>query len=220
MDIKVCLCAEEGLYNMPPYGGAHKSPVALAFLRCSVDVLESHYMWDFNSPFSSNRKPQPHLPKKILMEGLLICFCEALSSCAKPVRSWYEQHLNSTWETEAVPRSGLCSRREKSLNRVGKRSQLFTPECDKSITVTLSSHLTEASLSFWAKKSKQRSKNYFQQCPLIFHIFGNRYILEGILEKVKNYTRMPYIGVCIYMHTFIYMCIYFIYVHFIYTIYI
>lgn len=39
--VKVCMCAEEGLYQFIPVQ-VHKSPVALAFSRCSVDVLESH----------------------------------------------------------------------------------------------------------------------------------------------------------------------------------
>ena len=53
--IKVCLCAEKGLYQHIPLQ-VHKSPVALAFLRCSVDVLESHYMWDFK--FSSQQQQE------------------------------------------------------------------------------------------------------------------------------------------------------------------
>ena len=35
------MCAEEGLYQFIPLQ-VHKPPVALGFLRCSVDVPESH----------------------------------------------------------------------------------------------------------------------------------------------------------------------------------
>lgn len=45
--IKVCLCAEEGLYQYAPLQ-AHKSPV--------VDVLESHYMWDFKFSFQQQQE--------------------------------------------------------------------------------------------------------------------------------------------------------------------
>lgn len=72
--------------------------------------------------------PSHIYPRKYWWRVYWYASVKTLSSCAKPVRSWYEQHLNSTWETEAVPRSeDSAARREKSLNRVGRVSA-FHPE--------------------------------------------------------------------------------------------
>ena len=122
-----------------------------------------------NSPLSSNRKPQPHLPKKISMEGLLICFCEdpffLCQTCKVLIWATSQQHLRNRSSPQIW---GLCSK-ERKVTQSGRKGLSFSPRrCDRSITVTLSSPLTEASLSFWAKESKQRSKNYFQQCHYEF----------------------------------------------------